>query len=352
MTRDMMWIGLLATVLIVVVLGTVALREPSRQVEAAARLQAEAVGEGMDLYAQNCVICHGAAGEGLGAYPALNSEGLRDMALEDIIRTIERGRYGTAMAAYSVDEGGILIDAQVRALATLVQAGDWAQVAARVDELGLTPPPITVVVLSDDLLAQVRALPEGDTLADGLTLFAENCAACHGGSGEGSALAPALNSPELRARLTDADLNRIITQGVPGTLMAAWNAALTDAEVADLVALVRGWDALDAAGIALPVVAPPAVELSPEAIAEGQWLFGLLCAQCHGTNGYGSPMAPALNNALFLSQTPDAAIQQIIALGVQGTSMPAWGGRLTEADITALTAYIRNWEATAPPIVQ
>ncbi|MCA9909486.1 MAG: c-type cytochrome, partial [Anaerolineae bacterium] len=87
---------------------------------------------------------------------------------------------------------------------------------------------------------------------------------------------------------------------------------------------------------------------SPQAIANGQQLFSLLCTQCHGINGYGSPIAPALNNQTFLSQTPDAAIQQIIAGGVTGTNMPAWGGYLTDADIAAITVYLRSLQATAP----
>ncbi len=352
MTRNMMWMGFLATLLIVVTVGTVALREPTRQAEAALWLEAQAVAEGIDLYAHNCVVCHGAAGEGLGAFPVLASDGVRGMDTEDLFNTIERGRYNTAMAAYGVAEGGILTGAEISALTTLIQTGDWAQVAARVEVLGLTPPPLAVVEVSEETLAMVAALPEGEGLAAGLMLYAENCAACHGANGEGSALAPALNSAELRARLADADLARIITQGVPGTLMASWDAALEDQEVTDLVGFLRDWEAIEAAGVAMPVVEAPAIDMSPEAVATGQWLYGLLCAQCHGTTGFGSPMAPALNNALFLGQTPDAAIQQIIALGVQGTSMPAWGGRLTEADIAALTAYLRSWEPTAPSIVR
>ena len=351
MTREMQWMGLLATLLILVVLGTVALREPNRQDEAAIQLQAEAIMEGMDLYAQNCVVCHGAAGEGLGAYPMLNSEGVQGMDPIDLVHTIERGRYNTAMTAYSVAEGGILSGAQIDALATLIQYGDWGQVAARVEVLGLTPPVIEVAEVSEELLLTVTALEGGEALSSGLTLFAENCVACHGANGEGSELAPALNSAELRARLDDASIDRIITQGVPGTLMASWDAALSDAEVADLVGFLRRWEEIEAAGVALPVIEAPAIDMSPEAIATGQWLYGLLCTQCHGASGFGTPLAPALNNQLFLAQTPDAAIQQIIALGVQGTAMPAWGGRLTEADIAALTAYIRSWEPNAPSIV-
>ncbi|MEI2776462.1 MAG: c-type cytochrome [Tetrasphaera sp.] len=59
-------------------------------------------------------------------------------------------------------------------------------------------------------------------------------------------------------------------------------------------------------------------------------------------------MAPALNNQTFLSQTEDAAIQQIIAGGVPGTTMPAWGGYLSEADIAAITAFLRSLEENAP----
>jgi len=32
--------------------------------------------------------------------------------------------------------------------------------------------------------------------------------------------------------------------------------------------------------------------------------------------------------------------------------MPAWGGRLSEADIAAMTAYLRSLEPAAPAIVQ
>lgn len=39
--------------------------------------------------------------------------------------------------------------------------------------------------------------------------------------------------------VADADIARVIAQGAPGTLMASWARALTDAEVADLVALAR-----------------------------------------------------------------------------------------------------------------
>lgn len=348
MTRYMSWLGMIGTLLIVVALSTVMLQEPARQAAAAETIRAAAIVEGMDLYASNCVACHGAAGEGLVAYPPLNSAGVQGMETEDLFRVIERGRYNTAMAGYGVDEGGILTQAQISSLVTVIETGAWDVVAVRVAELGLTPPEIAVVEVSEDVLAQAESLPAGGALVSGLTLYAANCAACHGPNGESTALAPALNTDELRTRLTDADLTRIIQQGVPGTLMAAWDRALTAQQTADLVTLIHRWDELNAAGVVLPAVEAPPIDRSPEAVAAGQRLYSLLCSQCHGIDGFGTPLAPALNNQTFLSQTPDNAIQQIIARGVSGTSMPAWSGYLTEADIAALTAWLRSLEATAP----
>jgi mono/diheme cytochrome c family protein len=87
-------------------------------------------------------------------------------------------------------------------------------------------------------------------------------------------------------------------------------------------------------------------------IAEGDRLFNIACKSCHGPDGYGSPMAPALNNHIFLAETPDAAIYQIIAGGVPESLMPAWGSRLTDQDIQSLVAFLRSMEPSAPAIVQ
>ncbi|MCB0067954.1 MAG: c-type cytochrome, partial [Caldilineaceae bacterium] len=256
--------------------------------------------------------------------------------------------YNTAMAAYGSEEGGIFTDMQVRSLVTLIQDAPWDAVAAHVDELGLTPPALAVAEIDAALFEQVAALEDGATLSAGLDVYATNCVACHGANAEGSTLAPALDSEELRVRLTDADMTRIIVQGVPGTLMAGWERALPAADIDAVVALIRRWPELSAAGIALPAIEAAPIDMSPAAIAGGSKLYDLLCTQCHGIDGYGTPLAPALNNQTFLSQTEDAAIQQIIAGGVPGTTMPSWGGYLTEADIAAITAYLRSLEATAP----
>lgn len=348
MDRQQTWIGLLATLMILVVLVTTALREPVRQIEAAELIEAEAIAEGTLLYAENCVICHGASGEGLAAFPPLAM--LVEAESEDLYKTIERGRYNTSMAAYGVEEGGIFTKAQIDSLVTMIQAGDWGDIRQTVTDMGLMPPEMVAVELDEAAISQVEALPDGSTLAAGLNLYAAECTACHAPDGGGTSLAPALNTDELRTRLDDAAISRVIEQGVPGTLMAAWGNALDEQQIISLTALLRRWPEVDAAGISIPVVEVAPVEISPEAIAAGERIFSIACTSCHGSSGYGTPMAPALNNDLFLSTTSDAAIRQIIGMGVSGTIMPAWGGRLNENDINAIIAYLRSFEGNAPVI--
>jgi hypothetical protein len=61
-------------------------------------------------------------------------------------------------------------------------------------------------------------------------------------------------------------------------------------------------------------------------------------------------MAPSLNNTLFLGQTPDVEIYQIIAGCVPVTLMLTLGSRLTDYDLQTLVASLRSFEATAPQI--
>ena len=58
MTREMTWMGFLATLLILIVMGINVLGEDSRQEEALIDLRVEAVTTGIDMFAENCAVCH------------------------------------------------------------------------------------------------------------------------------------------------------------------------------------------------------------------------------------------------------------------------------------------------------
>jgi mono/diheme cytochrome c family protein len=350
MTLTMKWTGLIATLVIVIILPLYAWIEPSQQEQLLEDFYTDAVLVATDRYAENCAVCHGAAGEGIGDNPPLNSEAVHHMSKADLIRVISRGRDNTLMAAWAAEEGGIFTNSQIADFVTLIQQVNWEFVDVRVAELGLTPPEVIEMEVSDEMLANVASLPGGETLSSGLLVYAENCAACHGSNGAGTVIAPALDSADLRAT-ERADILKLVNTGVPGTLMAGWNEMLVSEEIEAIIDLIYRWPEMVQAGVEFPEVEVMSIPSSPELIVEGQQLFNIACKSCHGVDGYGSPMAPALNNQIFLSETPDAAIYQIIAGGVPDTLMPSWGSRLNDRDIQSLVAFLRSMEPSAPAIV-
>jgi len=67
------------------------LREPSRQVEEITEQQAAAIQRAMQLYAINCVECHGASGEGLNTALPINDPSVRAKSDDELFKTIARG---------------------------------------------------------------------------------------------------------------------------------------------------------------------------------------------------------------------------------------------------------------------
>ena len=95
-----------------------------------------------------------------------------------------------------------------------------------------------------------------DHVTDFATLYAENCAGCHGPEGKGGAGAIGLASPVYLAIADDAVIRRAAGSGVRGTLMPAFaqssGGMLTDAQIEILVKGIRGWASPNALGGATP----------------------------------------------------------------------------------------------------
>ena len=336
-------IGFLSTLAMAFIFPAYLLLEPSNQELLAQGFQDRAIEVATLTYAENCALCHGPSGQGIANIPALNAEGLQGMETGDLFKIIERGIDNTQMAAWGVDEGGVLSIGEINDLIMLIQHGDWERVEILVADLGLTPPELTSFEVSDEMTALISALPNGEELSAGFTIYVDSCSACHGGDASGTTLAPALDSEELRIKALD-ELYRIVSLGVPGTLMAGWENALSQDEILTVLNTILVWPEILNSGIEFPQAAPASIPSSPEMIAAGSQLFNVACKTCHGLEGYGTRMAPALNSASFLAGTPDAAVFQIISGGIPETLMPAWGSRLTETEIQSLAAYIRSFE--------
>jgi putative heme-binding domain-containing protein len=128
-------------------------------------------------------------------------------------------------------------------------------------------------------------------IAYGAQIFKAQCFVCHGANGD------AISGLNFRAgqfkRISnDNDLRTIITNGIPGTAMAAWH--FDAAELAGIVAYLRNMAAFDASGVTLG---------DP---AHGQIIFEGTgrCASCHRVDGKGPRVAPDLSNIGAL-RTPD-----------------------------------------------
>ncbi len=342
------WIGTLALLALIGGLGWYWQTEDQRLQAAQQAVLQRQLDEAMTLYAENCAVCHGASGEGLGATPALNREDLRHADPDSLHKIISRGLYNTAMPAWSIAEGGSLSDYQITELVNLILYGDWQSVADRVAQLGIMPAQPKVSQPNPEVLQGVAALPEGDLLRLGVEVYAQQCVACHGPDGQGTNLAPALNDPSVRSQPPEV-LERTIRYGVNGTLMSAWEGVLSDEEIAAVIALITRWDEIPTGAIPAPPTPTP-LAVDETILALGEQLYAQNCALCHGSNGQGTRRAPALNVKSYLESTNDAALQQIIAQGVPGTAMPAWGARLSDQEIQAIVAFIRSWEPTAPEV--
>ena len=120
-------LGLLGTAVIAIALGLYIAGEANRLSASQGEILKVQLNDSMTLYAENCGVCHGLNGEGIGATPPLNAPGLVDMPYEDLYKVIARGRFETAMPAWSKEDGGPLSDYQIGELVALIQSGDWQE---------------------------------------------------------------------------------------------------------------------------------------------------------------------------------------------------------------------------------
>jgi cytochrome c oxidase cbb3-type subunit 3 len=200
------------------------------------RLRAERFGirefatDGATLYGNFCAACHGASGQGmrypgLPEFPAIGNPDFLRIASDEFLREhIRRGRPGRRMPAWGELEGGLRRE-EIEGLVTYVRA---------LGGVPFQPDP------------KPRRWVEADAGA-GQQLYAEACASCHGQRGEGKE-GPALNNRVLLELATDTYLFETIRNGRRGTSMAAFGAgssvrrALTDSDIASVVAFVRTWE--------------------------------------------------------------------------------------------------------------
>ncbi len=164
----------------------------------------------------------------------------------------------------------------------------------------------------------------------GRRLFLNNCATCHGVTGEGAFGFPNLTDDEWLWGGDVATIRETVRLGRQG-VMPPWGAALTDDQIHQVALHVRH-------------LASGGAEPDSD---DGRERFALLCAACHGRDGAPVlPGVPDLRNDLWLYGGDLATIEFTIRNGRNGV-MPAQEGKLNPAQIAIVANYVKNLSAAA-----
>ncbi|AKV04039.1 Cytochrome c oxidase subunit CcoP [Labilithrix luteola] len=178
---------------------------------------------------------------------------------------------------------------------------------------------------------------------DGAALYGSLCAICHGADATGYKAdnAPSLVNPTFLESVTDDQLRRSITDGRPGTSMAAYGAIRGGPLKPDAVNKVVGW--IRSHG-SKPISLPPRGTGDAK---RGAQLYADSCERCHGTAKVRGN-AVHLANPRFLEVASDEFLGWAIAKGRPGTPMEAWQGKLTDGQIDDVIAYVRAFNKPPP----
>jgi mono/diheme cytochrome c family protein len=321
--------------------------------------------DGQRLFAVNCASCHGRSVAFAGDESELRSvisQGGLHLEMPPWRERLSASELDT-LAQYVTDPTSVTGGAELFAQYCYVCHGervpsvdDVAEAREIIASGGAheTMPVWGDVLTPEQLDALARYTVEavsGTSLEVGQELFAQNCAFCHGGFGEGGPnparpddiIAPISSAEYLKTR-DDFTLRAILAQGQPNFGMSPFGTAfggpLDDDQMDAIVAYMRSWEANP------PVELPPEVAAGADSLS-GSEIFAELCAQCHGSEGEGG-IGPSLRDPQFQGDSTDQEIFDTINLGHEATAMIAWGEILSSDQITQLVGFIRQLEVAEP----
>jgi ubiquinol-cytochrome c reductase cytochrome c subunit len=175
------------------------------------------------------------------------------------------------------------------------------------------------------------------TGGDGLALYAQSCATCHGPGGSGSVDGP----PLIGVGAASADFmlrTGRMPLAAPGAPMVRRDQVFTDAQIEALVAYVASLGA----GPSIPDVQVTGADLS-----QGRDLFMTTCAACHGPGAGGDAVGGGYIAPPLLGVDP-VTVGEAIRTG-PGV-MPVFGqGQVSDGDLNAIAAYLVYLREDAAP---
>jgi mono/diheme cytochrome c family protein len=303
------------------------------------------------LYHNYCSVCHGDRGDGRSRARGSLNPAPRDftsageLTRDTMLTIVRHGKTGTAMVGWTTQ----LTEKEIEAVVDYIRQ--------------------TFMVVALD-----------PSLQRGKALYVQNCSVCHGERGQGSShpvggpVPPRdLASPQSRAELSRERMIASVTNGRPGTGMAAFSGRLSPKDIESVVDYVRaalmvqpadaisGTRAHGGRSAEVPAPQKPQVAAIPKAdmslpmpngltgdAAKGGRFYNANCATCHGVKGDGKgPRAYFINPKPrnFLEARSRATFNRPViymatAMGRLGSEMPAWSKVLTDQEIADVSEYV------------
>jgi cytochrome c oxidase cbb3-type subunit 3 len=186
------------------------------------------------------------------------------------------------------------------------------------------------------------------------TLYAQNCAGCHGAEGRGGASIALANAVYL-AIVDENAVHNVVANGVRGTSMPAFaqsaGGVLTDEQVN---VITSGMFSRWARKGILDGTNPPSYAAKTTGDAtHGEVAFGTYCASCHGAEGGGTAKGSALTNDSFLALVSDQGLRTIAITGRPELGAPDWRGNvpgksMSDQEITDVVAWLASRRTQSP----
>jgi len=191
-------------------------------------------------------------------------------------------------------------------------------------------------------------------ISDFGTLYAQNCAGCHGSEGKGGA-AIALSDPVYLAIVDDASLHKVVAAGVPGTAMPAFaqdsGGMLTEKQIDVITSEIRSrWSRQ---GILAGAVPPSYAPKSTGDVQRGEAAYKAYCESCHGPAGCGGPKGSAIANDSFLALVSNQGLRTMVIVGRPELGAPDWradvpGKPMSDQDVTDVVAWLASKRVPNP----
>ncbi len=225
-------------------------------------------------------------------------------------------------------------------------------------------------------LEPVKPTPVAANPEAGKKLYERWCTQCHGLEGKGDGPAADFVYPRPRdftlalykvrttpsGQLpTDHDLFKVISVGLPGTSMPAWEKFISEEDRWQLVHHLKTFDELGLFKEEAPreqLVVTGAPKVDDALIAHGKQVYqDKKCGKCHGQYGrgdgksapgmkddWGQPIRPVNYTKPWIYRG-GASLEDIyrtFTTGFNGTPMPSFADTIVEADRWALAAYVKS----------